>query len=134
MKSLMAFLRFPVRPGKDQQERALANCFDIVRYAAVEREQLSSRYFHGGVGKVQAHMTSEHQDGKACTRLVLLETRSGFHRDQDNTEIRVLDEGSGTATGIGLLSFFLPHALYFVWNQYLQQRVSEVRKPVQAIR
>jgi hypothetical protein len=36
-------------------------------------------------------MTSEHQDGKPCTRLVLLETRSGFHRDQDNPEIRVLD-------------------------------------------
>ncbi len=78
-------------------------------------------------------MTSEHQNGKPCTGLVLLETGPGFHRDQDNTEIRVLDECSGTAASIGLPSLFLPHVLYFVWNQYLQQRVPEVWKSVQSI-
>ena len=79
-------------------------------------------------------MTRERQDGKPSAGLVLLETGSSFHRDQDNAEVRVLDEGSGTATGTRLPRLFLPHALYFMGNQYLQQRASEVRQSVQSIR
>src|SRR5579862_2948072 len=130
----MAFLLLPVGPGKNQQERALANCLQVVRYVAVERQQLSPGYFQGCTGEVEAYVTSEHQDGKPCTRLVLLETGPSFHRDQDNTEIRVLDECSGTATSILLPGLFLPHALYFIWNQYLQQRAPEVRSSLQTMR
>ena len=60
----MACLLLPVGPGKDQQERALANCLDVVRYVAVERQQLSPGYFDGCIGEVEAYMTSERQDGK----------------------------------------------------------------------
>jgi hypothetical protein len=66
--------------------------------------------------------------------LVLLETASSLHRDQDNAQVRVLDERSGTATGTRLPRLFLPHALYFLGNQYLQQRAAEVRQTVQSVR
>src|SRR5512146_1626902 len=78
-------------------------------------------------------MTRERKDGKPSAGLVLLETGSSLHRDQDNAEVRVLDERSGTATGTRLPRLFLPHALYFMGNQYLQQRASEVRKSVQSV-
>ena len=78
-------------------------------------------------------MTRERKDGKPSAGLVLLETGSSLHRDQDNAEVRVFDERSGTATGTRLSRLFLPHALYFMRNQYLQQRASEVWKPVQSI-
>ena len=64
-------------------------------------------------------MTRECKDGKPSAGLVLLETSSTLHRDQDNTEVRVLDERSGAATGTCLPRLFLPHALYFMGNQYL---------------
>ena len=56
----------------------LANCLHVVRYVAVERQQLSPGYFHGCIGEVEAYMTSEYQTGKPCTGLVLLETGTGF--------------------------------------------------------
>jgi hypothetical protein len=91
---------FGAGPGDGEQERGFAYGFDVVADGGGKGEEVA------GVEVVllalnrDADLALEDLDGDGAVGVVLLHAGGGFHGDEDNSEVVLLEEGPGVVAGL----------------------------------
>ena len=91
---------FGAGPGDGEQERGFACGFDVVTDGGGEGEEISGGDIVWLALNGDAYLALEHVDGDGAVGVVLLHASGVFHRDEDDSEIVLLEEGPGVVTGL----------------------------------
>ena len=87
-------------PGDGEQECGFGDCFDVVPDGAGEREEIADLEVVRVVMDVEDHVAFEDLNGDGAVGVVFLHAGAGFHCNEDDSEVVLLEEGSGVVAGL----------------------------------
>jgi len=93
-------------PGYGQQECGVFDGLDVVPDGGSEGEEVADMKIVRVAMNIEADITFENLERDSAVGMVLLHLRGGFHGDEDDSEVVLLEEGFGeVAGGPGLFLF-----------------------------
>jgi hypothetical protein len=91
---------FGAGPGDGEQECGFGYCFDVVTDGAGKREEAAD----GEVVRLaldgDTDLAFEDLNGDGAVGVVFLHAGAGFHCNEDDSEVVLLEEGSGVVAGL----------------------------------
>ena len=87
-------------PGDGEQERGFAYCFHVVTDGGGEGEEVADVEVVWLALDGDADLALEYLDGDGAVGVVLLHAGGGFHGDEDDSEVVLLEEGPGVVAGL----------------------------------
>ena len=87
-------------PGDGEQECGFGNCFDVVTDGAGKREEAADGEVVWLALDGDTDLAFEDLNGDGAVGMVFLHAGGGFHRDEDDSEVVLLEEGSSVVAGL----------------------------------
>jgi hypothetical protein len=122
------------RPGNSKQTRALFQCFDVMRHAAVYNNgsnwpaESSTGSSSGKCRRITTHKNLDRDSGLGP---VFVHVSSSPHEDHSDAEVWLLCQGPRTAPGFAAPQIFLSKLVKLLLEIELQQSLTQVWQPVE---